>query len=207
MSRRAACSHPLWWRLTSGRTPEGQPACGGAKQTVTLEKSSSALNEPAHAYYHSPIGPLRISGTEQFIAEVSFHDQTERFPGNKKNLPPLLIHCIEQLIQYFQGERRSFDLPVNQEGTPFQQQVWSELMAIPYGRTISYIDLAVRTGDPKATRAVAGANGKNQVAIIVPCHRVIGANRTLVGYGGGLWRKKWLLDLEMRVAHGVQTLF
>lgn len=80
-------------------------------------------------------------------------------------------------------------------------------MAIPYGRTISYIDLAVRTGDPKATRAVAGANGKNQVAIIVPCHRVIGANRTLVGYGGGLWRKKWLLDLEMRVAHGVQTLF
>lgn len=100
-----------------------------------------------------------------------------------------------------------FELPLHQEGTNFQQQVWNELMAIPYGKTISYIELAIRTGDPKATRAVASANGRNNIAIIVPCHRVIGANRSLVGYGGGLWRKKWLLDLEMKVAHGVQTLF
>lgn len=165
------------------------------------------MAEPHIAYYHSPIGLLKISGTEHYISQVSFHDNTEKTGGNKKNLPPLVIQCIEQLIQYFQGERRIFELPLHQEGTNFQQQVWNELMAIPYGKTISYIELAIRTGDPKATRAVASANGRNNIAIIVPCHRVIGANRSLVGYGGGLWRKKWLLDLEMKVAHGVQTLF
>ena len=119
----------------------------------------------------------------------------------------MIIQCIEQLIQYFGGERRFFDLPLNQEGTPFQKQVWSELTSIPFGKTISYIELAIKTGDPKATRAVAAANGKNNIAIIVPCHRVIGADKTLVGYGGGLWRKKWLLEHEMKIAHGVQTLF
>ena len=122
-------------------------------------------------------------------------------------LPALAIHAIEQLIQYFQGQRRVFDLPINQNGTHFQQKVWHELVNIPYGRTISYLELARKTGDHKATRAVANANGKNNVAIIVPCHRVIGSNRELVGYGGGLWRKKWLLELEAKVAHGVQTLF
>ena len=159
------------------------------------------------AYYHSSVGLLKISGTESYISEVSFHDNTEKSGGNKKSLPPILIQCIEQLIQYFHGERRVFDLPVSQDGTPFQKQVWNELMAIPYGKTISYLELAIKIGDPKATRAVAAANGKNNVAIIVPCHRVIGSDRTLVGYGGGLWRKKWLLDHEMKIAHGVQTLF
>jgi methylated-DNA-[protein]-cysteine S-methyltransferase len=96
---------------------------------------------------------------------------------------------------------------INQEGTSFQQEVWSLLMTIPYGRTISYLDLALKTGDRKATRAVASANGRNNVAIIVPCHRVIGSNRDLVGYGGGLWRKKWLLEHELKFAYGVQTLF
>ena len=119
----------------------------------------------------------------------------------------MLIQCIEQLIQYFYGERRNFELPINQQGTAFQQEVWSQLMAIPFAKTISYIELARRTGDTKATRAVASANGKNNVCIIVPCHRVIGANGELVGYSGGLWRKKWLLEHEMKVAYGVQTLF
>lgn len=122
-------------------------------------------------------------------------------------MPPMIIHCIEQLIQYFQGERRIFEFPLHQEGTPFQQEVWSLLTAIPYGRTISYLQLATRTGDPKATRAVASANGKNNIAIVVPCHRVIGSNKELIGYGGGLWRKKWLLEHEMKIAYGVQTLF
>jgi methylated-DNA-[protein]-cysteine S-methyltransferase len=165
------------------------------------------LAETFNAYYHSPVGLLKISGTEQYISEVSFHDNTEKSGGNKKNLPPLLIQCIEQLIQYFNGERRSFDLPLNQEGTSFQKQVWSELTSIPFGKTISYLELAIKTGDPKATRAVANANGKNNIAIIVPCHRVIGSDKNLVGYGGGLWRKKWLLEHEMKIAHGVQTLF
>ncbi len=119
----------------------------------------------------------------------------------------MLIICIEQLIQYFNGQRRQFELPLNQPGTPFQQSVWNELQQIPFGKTISYLDLAKRIGDPRATRAVASANGKNHIAIIVPCHRVIGSNRELVGYAGGLWRKKWLLEMEAKVAFGIQTLF
>ena len=158
-------------------------------------------------YYHSPVGLLKISGTEHFISEVSFVDKTQKPPGKHKNMPQLVIQCIEQLIQYFQGERRVFELPIHQPGSEFQQQVWGQLMTIPFGKTISYLELARKIGDLKATRAVATANGKNNVAIIVPCHRVIGSNRELVGYGGGLWRKKWLLEHEAKVAHGVQTLF
>jgi methylated-DNA-[protein]-cysteine S-methyltransferase len=165
------------------------------------------LAETFTTYYHSPVGLLKIAGTADYISEVSFHDSTQKSVGNKKHLPSMLIQCIEQLIQYFQGERRLFDLVINQEGTAFQKQVWNELSAIPYGRTISYLELAIKTGDSKATRAVANANGKNNVAIIIPCHRVIGSDKTLVGYGGGLWRKKWLLEHEMKIAHGVQTLF
>ena len=158
-------------------------------------------------YYHSPVGLLKISGTADYISEVSFHDKTQKSEGKKKHLPPLLIQCVEQLIQYFNGERRNFELPLNQPGTDFQKQVWNELTAIPFAKTISYLDLARRTGDSKATRAVASANGGNNIAIVVPCHRVIGSNRELVGYGGGIWRKKWLLEHEMKVAYGVQTLF
>lgn len=119
----------------------------------------------------------------------------------------MVINCVEQLIQYFNGERRIFELPLNQAGTAFQQDVWNILTQIPFGKTISYLDLARTTGDTKATRAVANANGKNNIAIIVPCHRVIGSTGELTGYAGGLWRKKWLLELEAKVAHGVQTLF
>ena len=158
-------------------------------------------------YYSSPVGLLKISGTEHYISEVSFFDKTQKPPGKNKNMPQLLIQCIEQLIQYFQGERRVFELPIHQAGTAFLPGGWTELMTIPFGKTISYLELARKTGDTKATRAVASANGRNNVAIIVPCHRVIGSNKELVGYGGGLWRKKWLLEHEAKVAHGVQTLF
>ena len=158
-------------------------------------------------YYHSPVGLLKIAGTDDYISEVTFHDTTQKAEGNKKHLPPMVINCVEQLIQYFNGERRIFELPLNQTGTAFQQDVWSILTQIPFGKTISYLDLARKTGDTKATRAVANANGRNNIAIIVPCHRVIGSNGELTGYAGGLWRKKWLLELEAKVAHGVQTLF
>lgn len=160
-----------------------------------------------HTWYHSPIGLLHISGTEDFITAVSFHDVSRKQEGHSKQLPPLLIQCAEQLIQYFNGQRRQFELPLNQEGTSFQQTVWNELLQLPFGKTISYLELARRIGDTKATRAVANANGKNNIAIIVPCHRVIGTNRELVGYAGGLRRKKWLLDHEAKIAWGVQTLF
>jgi methylated-DNA-[protein]-cysteine S-methyltransferase len=157
------------------------------------------------AYYHSPVGVLRISGTEHYISEIHFLDTV---PGEVPvHLNPLLQTCQEQLMEYFQGLRRTFDLPVHQPGSDFQQRVWSELIGIPFGRTISYMDLAKRLGDPKAIRAVGATNGKNQVVIVLPCHRVIGSGGDLVGYGGGLWRKRWLLEHENRVANGVQTLF
>jgi methylated-DNA-[protein]-cysteine S-methyltransferase len=165
------------------------------------------LAETYTTYYHSPLGLLKISGTEEFITEVTFADDSDEKVPISNNLPPLIIQCIEEFIQYFQGDRRSFDVPIDFTGTSFQKGVWNELATIPFGRTISYLDLAIRTGDPKATRAVANANGRNNLAIIIPCHRVIGSNRTLVGYAGGLWRKKWLLEHELKVAYGVQTLF
>lgn len=165
------------------------------------------MSDTYHTYYHSPVGLLKISGTEDYISEVTFHDTSQKAEGRKKNLPPMMINCVEQLIQYFNGQRRQFELPLDQPGTDFQQGVWNELVQIPFGKTISYLELARRIGDTKATRAVANANGKNNIAIIVPCHRVIGSNKELVGYAGGLWRKKWLLEHEAKVAYGVQTLF
>jgi methylated-DNA-[protein]-cysteine S-methyltransferase len=165
------------------------------------------MSEVFHTYYHSTVGLLRICGTKDYITEVVFHDTSQKPEGKKKHLPPLLINCVEELIQYFNGQRRTFDLPLHQPGTAFQQDVWNILTQIPFGKTISYLELARQTGDSKATRAVANANGKNNIAIIVPCHRVIGSNKELIGYAGGLWRKKWLLEHEAKVAYGVQTLF
>src|ERR1700744_1430873 len=157
------------------------------------------------AFYHSPVGILRLGGTEHYISEISFLDQMPA--GAETHLNPLLQQCQEQLMEYFQGLRRAFDLPVHQEGSEFQQRVWGDLMGIPYGRTISYMDLAKRVGDPKSVRAVGTTNGKNRIAIVLPCHRVIGSKNDLGGYGGGLWRKRWLLEHENKIAHGVQTLF
>lgn len=157
--------------------------------------------------YHSPIGKIKISGTADYISQVIFINEDSTPVEVSETIPPLLIECTEQLIQYFQGARRSFELPLNQQGTAFQQEVWTELMGIAYAKTVSYINIARRTGDPKATRAVANANGKNNLCIIVPCHRVIGANNELTGYSGGLWRKKWLLEHEKKIAYGIQTLF
>ena len=161
-------------------------------------------------YYHSPLGAIRVSGTDSYISEMLFEDEPRQHADENTNtgeIPQLIIEAIEQLIQYFHGERRVFDLPINQAGTDFQQRVWHELVNIPYGKTISYLELSRRLGDPKVIRAAASANGKNNICIIVPCHRVIGSNRELVGYGGGLWRKRRLLELENKIANGVQTLF
>jgi methylated-DNA-[protein]-cysteine S-methyltransferase len=156
-------------------------------------------------YYQSPIGFIKVSGTDTYISLIHFEDSMQ-IPQTGAVLPPLIIEAIEQLIQYFQGQRRVFDLPIYQQGTEFQQKVWNELMNISYGKTISYLELSKRLGDPKVIRAAASANGKNNVSIIVPCHRVIGSHDA-GGYSGGLWRKKWLLALENKIANGVQTLF
>ncbi len=158
-------------------------------------------------YLPSPIGLIQIDGTATAITAVSFMDKEEAGTIPEEALPAIVLECKEQLTRYFEGTQQVFSLALAQKGTPFQQQTWQLLATIPYGKTISYLQLALQSGDPKATRAVANANGKNNIAIIVPCHRVIGSNQELTGYAGGLWRKKWLLDHENKFAHGVQTLF
>jgi methylated-DNA-[protein]-cysteine S-methyltransferase len=162
--------------------------------------------------YHSPLGILTIKGTDKSIAAVLFDKTGVALPDNGiKNIEmaehPLLKKCTIQLQEYFEGRRKQFDLPLEQTGTPFQQKVWNELLNIGYGKTISYMELSKRIGNVKAIRAVGTTNGKNQLSIIVPCHRVIGTNGDLTGYGGELWRKKWLLEHEAKFGNGLQTLF
>jgi methylated-DNA-[protein]-cysteine S-methyltransferase len=160
-----------------------------------------------YTYYQSPVGLLKIGGTDNYISELSFVDNKEQVTHGEPGISEIMHQCTEELIEFFNGKRRSFDIPVYQEGTAFQQRVWGELLNIPFGKTISYLDLAKYLGDIKMVRAAASTSGKNKIAIIIPCHRVIGSDKSLVGYGGGLWRKKWLLQHEFRVTHGVQTLF
>jgi methylated-DNA-[protein]-cysteine S-methyltransferase len=152
----------------------------------------------------TPVGTLVIKGTADFICELNFAAQAV---VSDENVPPLLLTCKQQLEEYFAGNREVFDFPISQPGTDFQQTVWKQLVAIPYGRTISYMQLAKEINNPKSIRAVGTTNGKNQLAIVVPCHRVIGSDGSLTGYAGGLWRKKWLLELERKVKHGEQQLF
>lgn len=165
------------------------------------------------AYYQSPVGILEIRSDGEAISAVLF---VNSWKGSKlvedalcftKPASSVLQTCFTQLDEYFAGTRTTFGFAVSQDGTAFQQSVWKELGHIPYGRTISYLELSKRLGNVKAIRAVGTANGSNSVSIVVPCHRVIGANGSLVGYGGDLWRKKWLLEHEAKYANGVQTLF
>jgi methylated-DNA-[protein]-cysteine S-methyltransferase len=165
------------------------------------------MSELHFTYYESPIGLLKIGGTDQYIGELSFVDESEQMEHGEPGITEVMHQCTEELIEYFHGNRRNFTIPVHQDGTDFQKRVWNHLLGIPYGKTISYMDLAKKMGDPKVIRAAASTNGKNKIAIIVPCHRVIGSDRSLTGYSGGMWRKKWLLQQEFKVAHGVQTLF
>lgn len=156
------------------------------------------------AYYSSPVGMLKLQCSDKYIKVLNFCDAEEEFKNDEHKLLHL---CVKQLDEYFEGQRKQFTLPLNQDGTEFQAKVWNLLSKIPYGKTISYNELAKQYGDVKAIRAVASANGKNNIAIIVPCHRVIGSDHSLVGYAGGLWRKKWLLDHEAKYHLGVQELF
>lgn len=145
-------------------------------------------------YMESPVGILAIQGTADYISAISFIDEKKLEPT--PDAAPLLHTCALQLREYFDKKRKVFDLPISQPGTAFQQTVWHHLTTIPYGETITYLALAKRIGNVKSIRAVGTTNGRNQLAIVVPCHRVIGANGALTGYAGGLWRKQWLLDHE-----------
>lgn len=142
----------------------------------------------------SPLGPLGIAEEDGFITRVSF-GAGESFPQEET---PLLRRAAQELDEYFAGRRKMFDLPLRPSGTPFRLKVWRALCRIPYGQTCSYAELARLAGNPKACRAVGGANHHNPVPVIIPCHRVIGADGGLTGYGGGLDKKQFLLSLEQR---------
>ena len=144
------------------------------------------------AFIKTPLGIAKIIGDNQGISEISVLDEGDI----SKSIPKELKEVVAQLKDYFSGKRNDFELKLNPKGTHFQQKVWQELGNIPFGKTITYLDLAKKLGDPKVIRAAASANGKNPLWIIVPCHRVIGTDGSLTGYAGGLWRKKWLLEHE-----------
>jgi methylated-DNA-[protein]-cysteine S-methyltransferase len=150
------------------------------------------MSEKEIAYYRSPIGLIEIVGSAQGVSSINFVEQDE----SSKTIPENLRECVSQLDEYFHRARREFTFKLDLQGTEFQKRVWRELLKIPYGKTISYRDMAIALGDRNALRAVGHANGQNPISIIVPCHRVIGSNGSLTGYGGGLWRKEWLLNFE-----------
>ena len=156
------------------------------------------------AFYKSSIGLLEIKGSESGITSVNFIDATATAAAaaTAAAMTSSLTDCVKQLDEYFNGKRKSFDLKFDLSGTDFQKKVWIELLKIPFGKTCSYIDLAKKLGNKMSLRAVGNANGKNPVSIIIPCHRVIGSNGKLIGFGGGLWRKKWLLDFEKNTTQG-----
>lgn len=150
------------------------------------------------AYYRSEIGMVEVIGTGKDILSVNFKEERPSRIPETDTLPAVIKECLRQLDEYFRGRRTSFSLELSLKGTDFQQKVWRQLLKIPYGATLSYKDVAKAIGHPRSTRAVGGANHNNAIGIIVPCHRVIGHNGKLVGYGGGLWRKEWLLQHERR---------
>jgi len=142
---------------------------------------------------NSPLGFTKIVGDDDGIVSITVLNSEEKITDI---IPVELEDCVFQLQEYFDGKRKDFDIKLNPEGTDFQKKVWNHLLEIPYGKTLSYLDLSKRLGDIKAIRAVANANGKNPIWIIIPCHRVIGSDGSLTGYAGGLNRKQWLLEHE-----------
>jgi len=162
------------------------------------EKLGIRLNRTYYCRFESPVGSLLLAGSKAGLALVSFSGgkrarnvDSEWYEDNS-----VFTEVVDQLKSYFAGERKAFDLPLVLEGTEFQKKVWTSLVAIPYGETVSYKTLAERVGSPKAVRAVGAANGANPIPIIIPCHRVIGNDGSLTGFGGGLPLKKKLLELE-----------
>ena len=146
------------------------------------------------SFFESPVGLVEVRANDAGLLAVLFWDQA---PAGKAILPNAITDWAErELREYFEGKRRTFTVPLNPQGTPFQKQVWEQLLTVPYGKTASYLDISKNLVDPNLTRAVGAANGKNPIAVIVPCHRVIGTDGSLTGYAGGMHRKKALLMHE-----------
>jgi methylated-DNA-[protein]-cysteine S-methyltransferase len=162
------------------------------------------------SYLTSPLGTIRITGDKSGVLAISCLDGPMPDLPLAVGLPGPLQAAHEQLTAYFNGERQTFDFAINPIGTEFQRRVWEALLTVPFGKTVSYLELARQLGDEKAIRAVAAANGRNPLAIVIPCHRIIGSNGSLTGYAGGLWRKQWLLEHEgsrKKSPEGQLTLF
>ena len=152
--------------------------------------------QTVRAIYKSEIGSLEVVGTEDGILSITFVE--DEFEPDR-NLPICMAECLGQLDDYFKGKRQKFSVPLLLDGTVFQKAVWRQLQKIPFGKTASYGDIARAIGSPQAFRAVGNANNKNRIPLIIPCHRVIGSDGKLVGFGSGIWRKQWLLDHEKSV--------
>lgn len=155
-------------------------------KNISLESSKTA-------YYKTPIGTAKIVGDENGINAITVIDDPME---TLAEIPEILRDCVQQLDEYFNGTRKQFELKLNPQGTDFQKKVWNELLNVPFGKTKTYLEQTKSLGDVKAIRAVASANGKNPIWILIPCHRIIGSNGSLTGYAGGIWRKKWLLAHE-----------
>lgn len=145
------------------------------------------------AYYKTPIGIAKIEGDKNGIQSITVLNEEIEIPSK---IPEALQKCVQQLDEYFNGTRTEFQLKLNPQGTDFQKRVWKELLNVSFGKIRNYLEQSKKLGDPKAIRAVASANGKNPIWIVIPCHRIIGSDGSLTGYAGGLWRKKWLLAHE-----------
>jgi methylated-DNA-[protein]-cysteine S-methyltransferase len=169
--------------------------------TDVMQTTDVMQERRAHTVVDSPLGPLTLVAVDGVLAGLYMTDQRHRPRlatfGEPDPIP--FGEAAEQLEDYFAGRRTEFDLPVVLAGTPFQRRVWAALREIPFGKTLSYGQLADRIGQPSAARAVGLANGRNPIGVIVPCHRVVGSNGRLTGYGGGVERKQYLLDFERRV--------
>ena len=164
------------------------------------------MQETQTTYYKTPIGTAKIIGDKNGIQSVSvLNDDAISDKLLHSKIPECLQDCVLQLNEYFSGKRINFTLKLNPQGTSFQRRVWEELLNIPYNKTRTYLEQSKALGDVKAIRAVASANGKNPIWIIIPCHRVIGSDGSLTGYAGGIWRKKWLLAHENPIKQ--QSLF
>ena len=153
-------------------------------------------------YYESPIGYVEIHATDDCVTKIRIQDHITE-PENNPHLQ-ILIDAKLQIKEYFQGTRKNFDFKYENKGTPFRQAVWRELEKVVYGTTATYKSIGLAMGNPKAVRAIGGANHHNNIWLVVPCHRIIGSNGKLVGYGGGLWRKEWLLAHEKQMCHYAQ---
>jgi methylated-DNA-[protein]-cysteine S-methyltransferase len=152
----------------------------------------------------TPVGYLELTSDQNFLLSVSFAEM----PGKLSDFQPAILkESIAQITEYFDGKRKEFDLKLQPAGTDFQLKVWEEVKKVTFGKTVSYLDIAIKTGSKNNTRAVGLANGKNPIPIIIPCHRIIGTNGKLTGYAGGLERKKWLLQHEMQFSGREGFLF